>query len=729
MPLVVRVGHLVVTLDLSEQSQFALRRQKARLDGVTGELAHLLIRELEFPLHGFILVQQVRTEHGWIVGVQRHHEASLEVVPDRVALHRAAAARPQVAGDVQLQWNLPLGQHVQQLRIVHRAQGMADTFRTDVDGAPDGGRRHGFSGVSGQVQPCTPRLCIHFAEVLGGSARLVPANADADDAGVCRPQLRRLAKDDRSFLHAEVSHRINNPEDRSAELRLGAQPAALDRLHHRLQRQVRLEAQKDAEADVHLGMPNALLRKPTNHFVRDELVIFRRLQPLGDGLEGHQKAEEVFVHIKPARRFERERMGIVPRGKSRKSLRNDGSLQMEVEFAFRQAAEPLALLFRSSHSSCIVSRAFACVGLPHTMNTVLWRFLLTSALALCLVKASPSQANLPKATLDATGSAAVLILTGEGAGRLHGIGTGVLVSKTGQILTAFHVVKGAIEVQVRLANGEVFDRVELLGTDERRDIAALKISAQTPAFLLPADQLPASGDAVGAVTSANGLGWTATSGIVSAVRPAAEIPGAGQGFQLIQFTAPVEPGASGGPLVSADGKLLGIITSQLSSTSSFAVPVGSVMGLLDSSHPVALGSGSLLQTPAQKQESVPNSSAAIADAKPQQILKNAKTILLHSKTSFLTIDTLQRALLANKQWKELGLVIVEDFRLADLKVEVDRPLFTYVHTFVLTDSRTSIVLGSGKQTAFDGTIASGGLAKDLVKILASARLPNAGKDK
>ena len=78
-----------------------------------------------------------------------------------------------------------------------------------------------------------------------------------------------------------------------------------------------------------------------------------------------------------------------------------------------------------------------------------------------------------------------------------------------------------------------------------------------------------------------------------------------------------------------------------------------------------------------------------------------------------------------KDWDKLGLTIVEDQRVADLIIEIDRPLFTYVHTFVLSDKKTTIVLGSGKQTAFDGTIASGGLAKDIVKIFAAARLPPA----
>ncbi len=79
----------------------------------------------------------------------------------------------------------------------------------------------------------------------------------------------------------------------------------------------------------------------------------------------------------------------------------------------------------------------------------------------------------------------MIILSGEGAGRLNSIATGVIISKDGVILTALHAIKGAAEVQVRMANGDIFDHVDLLGSDERRDIAALKISAGALPALVP----------------------------------------------------------------------------------------------------------------------------------------------------------------------------------------------------------------------------------------------------
>src|SRR5262249_16171968 len=147
------------------------------------------------------------------------------------------------------------------------------------------------------------------------------------------------------------------------------------------------------------------------------------------------------------------------------------------------------------------------------------------------------------------------------------------------ILTALHAVKGAAEVQVRTSTGDVYDHVDLLGSDERRDVAALKISAGgLPALSEGSTANLSQGDAVYAVTNVSGLTWSATEGILSAVRPADEIPDAGSGFRLLQFTAPVAPGSSGGALVDRNGALIGIITSG-KGPNAFAVPIDNVIGL------------------------------------------------------------------------------------------------------------------------------------------------------
>ena len=364
-----------------------------------------------------------------------------------------------------------------------------------------------------------------------------------------------------------------------------------------------------------------------------------------------------------------------------------------------------------------------------SLNSDLMRLVRRTLAVLVVALPMPLAAQTNPPSLDSNTiferakAATVVVLAGQGAGRLNSIATGVIISPNGVLLTAFHAIKGAADVQIRLANGDVFDRVELLGSDERRDVAALRIFGGGLAALATGSTgAITQGDPVYAVTNANGLAWSATEGILSAFRPAQEVQGAGSGFRILQFSAPVAPGSSGGALVDRTGSLIGVIT-RSDGPSGFAVPIENVLGLPSAGPRSVLGSGSLLQMPASLASGIPQSSSAIADSDPKQILKNARTIFLRSKTAFLTVDTLVRALGLEKNWSKLDLTIVQDPRVADLLIEIDRPLFTYIHTFVISDKRTTIVLGSGKVTAFDGTIASGGIAKDIVKIFSAARLP------
>ncbi|MDE3105046.1 MAG: serine protease [Acidobacteriota bacterium] len=363
------------------------------------------------------------------------------------------------------------------------------------------------------------------------------------------------------------------------------------------------------------------------------------------------------------------------------------------------------------------------VDFPPTMKSSKFAAYLIYVLSALIPSADPqTQGPSVNGLFEQTKAASVVILSGDGMGRLRSIATGFLISKDGLILAAWHTIKGSNEVQIRTATGEVFDRVQLLGVDERRDVVELRITSTNLPFLrTEALSQAKQGDAVYTISNSGGLTWSASNGMVSAIRMADEVPGLGTGFRVIQFNAPVASGASGAPLVMQDGGAIGIITASASGAG-IAVPVESVLGLAEGGRSLFLASGKLLELPRDEAHKVPSSSTAIAEEKPANLIESAKTIYLHSKTSFLTVDTLERALLNDKRWTSLGLTIVGDQKLADLIVEVDRPLFTYVHTFVLSDRRTSIVLGSGKVTAFDGTLASGGLAKEIESILAKSRI-------
>ena len=352
------------------------------------------------------------------------------------------------------------------------------------------------------------------------------------------------------------------------------------------------------------------------------------------------------------------------------------------------------------------------------MNRI-YSLMLALSLFSCVALAqdTPAEAELVARVSAAT----VVILSGEGAGRLSSLGTGVIVRPDGVILTAYHAIKNARELQVRLHTGDVYDQVVLIGSDERRDVAALRISARNlPALPIGPGAETKPGETAYVVSNSNGLGWSASKGIFAASRLADEIPGAGHDYKVLQFTAPINHGASGGPLVDSRGALVGIITKGFESGAGFAVPVETVIGLADGTGNLVFGSGAALQMPVNRPSP---SSAVIASANPQDILRTAKTLNIATRSMYFTPETLEKELVKQKDFEKLGLMVIKDMRLADLLISIDRPLFTYTFTYSVTDSKTSIVLDSGKVTAIDGGAAAGKIAKQLVSKWVKIRQP------
>ena len=179
--------------------------------------------------------------------------------------------------------------------------------------------------------------------------------------------------------------------------------------------------------------------------------------------------------------------------------------------------------------------------------------------------------------------------------RQESLGSGVVVSADGYILTANHVVDGADEIKVKVTSpgGDKEYSAKVIGTDPPTDVAVLKIAAKgLPAITLGnSDQLEV-GDIVLAIGDPFGLEQTVTSGIVSALgRSGFQFGSSGGGRQpnyqdFIQTDAAINPGNSGGALVDAEGRLVGINTFILSSTYGnegigFAVPVNLARHVMD----------------------------------------------------------------------------------------------------------------------------------------------------
>jgi S1-C subfamily serine protease len=166
---------------------------------------------------------------------------------------------------------------------------------------------------------------------------------------------------------------------------------------------------------------------------------------------------------------------------------------------------------------------------------------------------------------------------------LRGIATGVVFSEDGMIFTNLHVIAGAEKIGVVFSDGTESD-VDVLSVQPENDLAILK------ARVLPDDLHPATlrstrglrtGDEVLAVGFPFGIGPTATYGVVSGLRREHySQEGQRNLIDLIQFDAAANPGNSGGPLVTRDGDVVGIVTSILNPTEqgffvgiAFAVPI------------------------------------------------------------------------------------------------------------------------------------------------------------
>jgi serine protease Do len=164
----------------------------------------------------------------------------------------------------------------------------------------------------------------------------------------------------------------------------------------------------------------------------------------------------------------------------------------------------------------------------------------------------------------------------------HGVGSGVIVTKDGYILTNNHVVDNADEVTVTLNDGHKYT-AKVVGKDPKSDLAVIKIDAHDlPAIAFASSGKSEIGDVVLAIGNPFAIGQTVTMGIISATGRATM----GLDYQdFIQTDAAINPGNSGGALVDAEGRLIGINTAIYSRGGGnegigFAIPTDLARGIM-----------------------------------------------------------------------------------------------------------------------------------------------------
>lgn len=349
----------------------------------------------------------------------------------------------------------------------------------------------------------------------------------------------------------------------------------------------------------------------------------------------------------------------------------------------------------------------------------------------------------PDQIIEKVHPSVALVLAGKFPTMTDAMASAIVIRESGVLLTAYHVVKDAGAVQIRFKNGDIFDDVQLLGVDRRRDVAAIRIAASGLPVLQTASARQAkAGDPVCVVSHAAALPWSASVGIVSAYRLADGVPGAGTGYRVLQFTTSASEDSSGGVVVDSRGHVLGLIVGLLQGgpSSSFAVPIENVLGLADAAPAQTFASGSELSLPraaagtttpaAAEPTAVPptasvepeRSDALQISNNPEFILRTFRTMRVDaSRAPFFGSDHMTAALRKAEGFDALKITIVDDPRFADVVLEVGYT-FPRVYPFSLKHQNTSIVLLSGRGSgSFLRGRGAGGVAKEFVKLLKAYR--------
>jgi len=165
------------------------------------------------------------------------------------------------------------------------------------------------------------------------------------------------------------------------------------------------------------------------------------------------------------------------------------------------------------------------------------------------------------------------------------LGTGFVVRSDGWIATNLHVITAGAHLKVSLRGGRELEAVEVLASSVEYDLALVRVDAQgLPVLSLGDSDAMRAGDAVVAIGNPLGLEDTVSNGLVSARRTVAH------GAEILQISAPIAPGSSGGPIFNDQGEVVGIATAVLlqGQNLNFGVPTRYLEPLLKNPHPMLL---------------------------------------------------------------------------------------------------------------------------------------------
>jgi hypothetical protein len=276
----------------------------------------------------------------------------------------------------------------------------------------------------------------------------------------------------------------------------------------------------------------------------------------------------------------------------------------------------------------------------------------------------------------------------------------------------------------------------LVATDERRDVAILRIPAAGLYSINGAATEEAwVGATVAVVSAATGETDDVRSGLLSSVSIADEVPGAGRGYRVLRFNAPVPEGAVGGALVDERGRVLGLVTAQ---GAGYAVPMSGLIGLVRSvgflvasptqsavasnaPYPIPQSQVSVPQRPVSPLEARGPGSVVVKASRPVDVLLASKTIYVRSYTSNFKPEQLINELNKRAEMSAWNLSFVDDVQVADLILTIDHVVLTYKFTFTLAHQRTGVVVATGSRIILDGNLGAPDMAERVIEKLTQVR--------
>jgi hypothetical protein len=356
-----------------------------------------------------------------------------------------------------------------------------------------------------------------------------------------------------------------------------------------------------------------------------------------------------------------------------------------------------------------------------------------------------------------TPAVATILVRGSGAGQFEVVGSGVFVRGDGVLLTAYSIVEGAREIQVRLSNGEVYDHAELVASDERRNVAVLRIPATATPFTTPALTNESDiGTETHAVYNVNVQAIDEAVGALSSISLADEIPGAGAGFRVLKFTARTTGDATGGLLVDNLGRAIGLIVPHPQAQSrNYAVPLSNIWGLIrtvpvsqlstaatlaphtqemnraypvfqTSTTPLAqMPQGAVPQRPTAPLTPAGPGSTVLRETDPTKLLLASRTLYITSRSNLFKSVQLLNELKKKAEFTNWNLSFVDESEVADLVLEIDHVPLTWEFDFSIRHQRTGIVIAAGKIYAWGGgdgaSIMASRVVERLTKLRANAK--------